>query len=67
MSAAVQQITRNVLSRFLEHTLRNKQNGQSLIVANNGAPNAPVKVYGDNGGWGGFEDTAQKRWTFQPA
>lgn len=45
------------------YTLRNKQNGQSLIVANNGLPDGPVIVIGNAmGSWGEPPDNTQKMW-----
>lgn len=45
------------------YQIRNKQNGQLLIVGYNGAPNGPVQVIGAPwGGWGETPDNPQKMW-----
>jgi hypothetical protein len=48
------------------HLLQNVASGQLFIVTNNGVPNSPVVVYGDNGGWGETEENPEKMWIFTP-
>ncbi|PWU21286.1 MAG: hypothetical protein C5B50_02040 [Verrucomicrobia bacterium] len=45
------------------YTIRNKQNGQTLIVGNGGVPGGPVMVVGDaTGNWGAASDNLQMMW-----
>lgn len=45
------------------YTIRNAQNGQRLIVSENGMPDGPVVIFGDsNGNWGQASDNTQMMW-----